>query len=303
MRTVDSLRTVTPAPAATPVRARRRAHRTPLASRAGVFAVMLVFAMYTLVPVWWLLVTATKDKGHLFTTNGLWFSHFDLWTNIRDVFQEQNGIFARWLVNSVIYSVGGAMVSTVLSALAGYALAKYAFRGRDLVFSIILGAVLIPDVMFALPLYLMFSEVHLVNTYGAVFLPSIVSPFGVYLSRIYAAASVPDELIEAGRLDGASEARIFWRVAVPIMSPALVTIFLFQFVGIWNNYLLPLLMLNSDTLQPVTVGLANWREGVNQGIPYSVTITGAFLSVIPLIVAFLFLQRFWRSGLAAGGVK
>ncbi|MEU0452966.1 MULTISPECIES: carbohydrate ABC transporter permease [unclassified Streptomyces] len=296
--------TVTPAPAsaATAV-AVRRARRTPLAGRAGVFAVMSLFAVYTLVPVWWLLVTATKNQGYLFTTNGLWFSHFDLWTNIRDVFHEQDGIFTRWLLNSALYSIGGAAVSTTLSAMAGYALAKYSFRGRDLTFNIILGAVLIPDVMFALPLYLMFSEVHLVNTYWAVFLPSVVSPFGVYLSRIYAAASVPDELLEAGRLDGAGEARIFWRVAIPIMSPALVTIFLFQFVSIWNNYLLPLLMINSDELQPVTVGLANWREGVNQGIPYNVTITGAFLSVIPLIIAFLVLQRFWRSGLAAGSVK
>jgi multiple sugar transport system permease protein len=295
--------TVTPAPATAATGAARHVRRTPLAGRAGVFAVMSLFAVYTLIPVWWLLVTATKNQGYLFTTNGLWFSHFDLWTNIRDVFHQQDGIFARWLLNSALYSIGGAGVSTMLSAMAGYALAKYTFRGRNLTFNIILGAVLIPDVMFALPLYLMFSQVDLVNTYWAVFLPSIVSPFGVYLSRIYAGASVPDELLEAGRLDGASEARIFWRVAMPIMSPALVTIFLFQFVSIWNNYLLPLLMLNSDELQPVTVGLANWREGVNQGIPYNVTITGAFLSVIPLIVAFLVLQRFWRSGLAAGSVK
>jgi multiple sugar transport system permease protein len=280
----------------------RRVH-TPLASRAGVLAVMLLFAAYTLVPVWWLVVTATKNKGYLFTTNGFWFSRFDLWTNIRDVFQQQNGIFARWVVNSVIYSIGGAAVSTVLSAMAGYALAKYAFRGRELTFNVILGAVLIPEIMFALPLYLMFSRIGMVNTYWAVFLPSVVSPFGVYLSRIYAGASVPDELLEAGRIDGASEARIFWQVVLPIMSPALVTIFLFRFFGIWNNYLLPLLMLNSDELQPVTVGLANWREQLNAGVPYNVTITGAFLSVIPLIVAVLVLQRFWRTGLTAGSVK
>lgn len=282
----------------------RRSSRTPpLAGRTGILAVMLLFAVYTLIPVWWLVVTATKDKGYLFTTNGFWFSHFDLWTNIREVFQQQNGIFARWVVNSVIYSVGGAAVSTVLSAMAGYALAKYVFRGRELTFNVILGAVLIPEIMFALPLYLMFSRIGMVNTYWAVILPSIVSPFGVYLSRIYAGASVPDELLEAARIDGASEARIFWRVVLPIMSPALVTIFLFRFFGIWNNYLLPLLMLNDDKLQPVTVGLANWREQLNAGVPYNVTITGAFLSVIPLIVAVLVLQRFWRSGLTAGSVK
>lgn len=289
--------------AATASAVRRSSRTPPLAGRTGILAVMLLFAVYTLIPVWWLVVTATKDKGYLFTTNGFWFSHFDLWTNIREVFQQQNGIFARWVVNSVIYSVGGAAVSTVLSAMAGYALAKYVFRGRELTFNVILGAVLIPEIMFALPLYLMFSRIGMVNTYWAVILPSIVSPFGVYLSRIYAGASVPDELLEAARIDGASEARIFWRVVLPIMSPALVTIFLFRFFGIWNNYLLPLLMLNDDKLQPVTVGLANWREQLNAGVPYNVTITGAFLSVIPLIVAVLVLQRFWRSGLTAGSVK
>lgn len=272
-------------------------------SRTGAFLVMGLFALYTLVPVWWLLVTATKDKGHLFDTNPLWFSHFDLWGNIRDVFGEQNGIFARWMLNSVVYCVGGAAVSTVLSAMAGYALAKFSFRGSGLVFNTVLGAVLVPSVMFALPLYLMFSEVHLVNTYWSVLLPGVVSPFGVYLSRVYAAASVPNDMLEAGRIDGAGEARIFWRIAMPIMTPGLVTVFLYQFVAIWNNYLLPVLMLNSDTLQPVTVGLANWRQQLNEGIPYSVTITGAFLSVFPLVVAFLVLQRFWRPGLAAGSVK
>jgi len=234
--------------------------RAPLVSRTGVFVVMALFAIYTLVPVWWLLVSATKSEGNLFTTSSLWFSHVDVWANIREVFNEQNGIFAHWIVNSVIYSAVGAALSTVLSAMAGYALAKYSFRGRDLAFNIILGAVLIPATMYALPLYLLFSEVHLVNTYWSVLLPSVVSPFGVYLSRIYAAASIPGDVIQAGRVDGASEARIFWRIAVPIMSPALVTVFLFQFVTIWNNYLLPLLMLNNDKLQPVTVGLASWRE-------------------------------------------
>ncbi len=274
-----------------------------VAGRTGAMLVMLIAALYSLLPIWWLIVTATKNKGYLFTTSGFWFSHFDLWANIRDVFHEGDGIFGRWLLNSFVYSVGGAAVGTILSMMAGYALSKYEFRGRGAVFNVVLGAVLIPASLFALPLYLMFSSVHLVNTYWAVFLPSIVSPFGVYLSRIYATASVPDELIEAGRLDGAGEARIFWRIALPVMSPALVTIFLFQFVGSWNNYLLPVLMLSDDRLQPVTVGLAGWRAELNNGVPYNVTVTGAFLSVIPLVVAFLVLQRYWRSGLTAGGLK
>ncbi|MFH8736533.1 MULTISPECIES: carbohydrate ABC transporter permease [unclassified Streptomyces] len=273
------------------------------ASRGAVMAVMVLFAAYSVLPVWWLVVTATKNKGYLFTTNGFWFSHFDLWSNIRDVFAMDDGIFARWMLNSVVYSAVGAAISTLVCAAAGFALAKYQFRGREAVFNTVLAAVLVPGALFALPLYLMFSKIHLVNTYWAVLIPSVVSPFGVYLTRVYATASVPDELLEAGRVDGASEARIFFTIVLRMMSPALVTVYLFQFVGIWNNYLLPVLMLADDRLQPVTVGLATWREQFNNGTPYNVTITGAFLSVLPLVVAFLSLQRFWRSGLAAGGLK
>lgn len=280
-----------------------RQRRIPLGPRIGAFIAMGVFAVYSLVPMWWLLVTATKNKEFLFTTNPMWFSNFDLWGNISDVFAQQDGIFAVWTGNTIIYCVGGAAISTLLSAMAGFALGKYEFKGRKLIANIILAAVLVPSVLFALPLYLLFSEIGLVNTYWAVLLPSLVSPFGVYLARIYAAQAIPDELIEAARLDGAGEGRIFFTLALPIMSPALVTVFLYQFVAIWSNYLLPTLMLNSENLQPLAVGLVNWRERFTEGIPYNITITGSLLAVIPLLIAFGFLQRYWRSDLTAGGVK
>jgi len=169
---------------------------------------------------------------------------------------------------------------------------------------VVLGGVLVPATALALPLFLIFSQFNATNTFWSVFLPSIVSPFGVYLARIFAASSVPDELLEAARLDGASEIRTFFSVSRRLMTPALVTIFLFQFVAIWNNFFLPLIMLRDQTLFPVTLGLYTWNSQVNQ-IPEIRTfvIIGAFLSIIPLIIAFLSLQRFWRGGLGAGSVK
>ncbi|WP_247046336.1 carbohydrate ABC transporter permease [Arthrobacter rhizosphaerae] len=280
-----------------------RQQRVPFSARALSFIVMGVFALYSLVPIWWLVVTATKSSEDLFTTNPMWFSDFSLWGNITDVFQQQDGIFAVWAGNTVIYCVGGAAISTMLAAMAGYALGKYEFPGRKLVSNAILAAVLVPGVLFALPLYLMFSEISLVNTYWSVLLPSLVSPFGVFLASTYATQAIPNELLEAARIDGASEPRIFWRIGFPIMAPALVTVFLFQFVAIWGNYLLPVLMLNNDTLQPLSVGLVNWRERLSQGIPYNMTITGSLLTVVPLLIAFSVLQRYWRSDLTAGGVK
>ena len=188
--------------------------------------------------------------------------------------------------------------------MAGYGLAKYVFPGREVVFNIILAGVLVPATALALPLFLLFSKVDLTDTFWAVLLPSIVSPFGVYLARIYAAASVPDELLESARLDGAGEFRAFFTISTRLMTPALVTIFLFQFVTIWNNYLLPLVMLQNTKLYPVTLGLATWNsQKAIAGNLQLYVVVGALLSIIPLMIAFLALQRFWQSGLGEGGVK
>jgi multiple sugar transport system permease protein len=268
--------------------------------------VLVVASVYFLVPVWWLLVSSTKTNSDLFTGNGFWFGHFSLLANLRQVFTQQGGIYSQWLLNSGLYAVGGAAVSTLIASLGGYALAKYPFRGREFTFNVVLAAVLVPQPLLAVPLYLMFSKVHLVNTYWAVLLPSMVSPFGVYLARIYAAASVPDELLEAGRIAGAGEVRIFGTIALRVMAPALVTVFLFQFVSIWTNYLLPVLMLADDRLQPVTVGIVGWQSQRGIGptaVPFNIVVTAAMVSAIPLVVLFLSLQRFWRSGLTAGSVK
>jgi multiple sugar transport system permease protein len=148
------------------------------------------------------------------------------------------------------------------------------------------------------------SKVGLTNTYWGVLLPSLVSPFGVYLSRVYAAASVPDELLEAARIDGSGEVRTFFTVVMPIMAPALVTVFLFQFVAIWNNFFLPLVVLSRNDLFPVTLGLYAW-QGQALGNPdiVSLVITGSLVASIPLVIMFFALQRYWRAGATAGAVK
>ncbi|WP_427889956.1 carbohydrate ABC transporter permease [Kribbella sp. GL6] len=281
-----------------------RAGRPALGWRILVVGLLTVFALYFLLPVYWLVVAATKSTGDLFGSFGLWFTRPQLLENLRNVLTYDHGIYLRWTFNSVLYAGAGAAIATVLAAMAGYALAKYEFRGRESVFNLILAGVLIPGTALALPLFLLFSQLGLANTYFAVLLPSVVSPFGVYLCRIYAAAAVPDSLVEAARIDGAGEARIFGVLAFRIMAPALVTIFLFQFVGIWNNYFLPLVMLSDPKLYPITLGLTSWQSFADrQPDLYQLTVGGAFLSVIPLMIAILVLQRFWRSGLTEGSVK
>jgi len=275
-------------------------------TRSGVLATAFLFvcAAYFLLPAWWLVVSSTKGPSTLYASEGFWFSQMHFVSNLTGLFSYDGGIYWHWLINTFLYAGVGASCATLLASAAGYALAKYEFRGRSLVFSVILGGVLVPGTALALPLYLLMSKVGLTNTYWAVFLPSIVSPFGVYLARVYAAAAIPDELLEAGRIDGASEGRIYWTVALRLMSPALVTMFLFQFVAIWNNFFLPLVMLSNTRLYPVTLGLYTWNNQYGQAPQLvSYVVIGSLISVIPLVIAFLSLQRFWRSGLAAGSVR
>ncbi|MET9253891.1 carbohydrate ABC transporter permease [Streptomyces sp. NPDC003717] len=275
---------------------------TTFTSRATVTALLGLSACYFLFPLWWLLVSATKPFGEQFSGSGLWFDGFGLFDNVARLGRQDGGIFWRWMLNSLLYCGAGALLGTLFSALAGYALAKFDFRGRGVVFGLVLAAVLVPKVLFTLPLYLMFSGAGLIDNPLAVLLPSAVSPFGVYLARVFAAQSIPDEVLEAGRLDGASELRIFRSVGVRMMLPALVTIFLFQFVEIWNNYLLPAMVLGDDRLQPVTVGLVGWNAS-HVAVPPPLVVIGSLVSVVPLLIAFLALQRFWRAGMTAGAVK
>ncbi|MGN6425180.1 MAG: carbohydrate ABC transporter permease [Leifsonia sp.] len=287
----------------------RAAHDRSAGKRPGmrilVTGILVVVAIYFLVPVYWVVVAATKTTQDLFATNGFWFAgEFALWHNLSEVLGYDDGIFLRWLLNSVIYAGLGAVFATYFAAAGGYALSRYSFRGRGFVFGMVLGGVLVPGTATALPLFLLFSQLGLANTYWAVLLPSLVSPFGLFLCRIYADATVDTALLEAARLDGAGELRIFHTVGLRILTPALVTVFLFQLVGIWNNYFLPLVMLSDTNLYPITLGLNAWRAQTDR-LPefYELTTGGVLLSIIPLAVAMIVLQRFWRGGLTEGAVK
>ncbi len=282
----------------------RAAVRENPASVGLAMVFLVVMAGYFLLPVYWLVVNATKSQGDLVSTNGFWFANWQLGENLGALFSRDGGIFGRWALNSLLYAGLGAAVATVLAAMAGYGIAKFSFRGRELLFGLALGGVLVPATALALPLFLLFAGVGLTDTFWAVFLPSIVSPFGVYLCRVYSAASVPDELLEAARVDGAGELRIFFTIAARILAPALVTVFLFQFVTIWNNFLLPLIMLQDASLYPLTYGLYLWQSQISRFPELQIlTIVGSLVSVIPLVVTFVALQGFWRAGLTAGSVK
>jgi multiple sugar transport system permease protein len=290
---------LTEAPAAAAERQRRRGRtRSPLPT-----AILLLGAAYCLLPVAWVLVASTKSTAQLFNTftfapNG------SLWSNVTALSSYAGGVFWHWMLNTALYAGGGAALSTTVSALTGYALAKYEFRGRSTLFNVLLAGVLVPPVVLAVPQYLLLAKFGLTDTYWSVLLPSVLSPYGIYLARIYAMSAVPDEVIESARVDGCREGRLFARIAVPMMVPGLVTVFLFQFVAVWNNFLLPYIMLSDENKFPLTVGLYTLlNRGSTAPALYSLVVTGSMLSILPLIIVFLALQRYWRTDIASGAVK
>ncbi|KAA0941991.1 carbohydrate ABC transporter permease [Streptomyces apricus] len=275
---------------------RRRAALVPTAT-------LLVGALYCLLPVAWVVIAATKSGSELFSTftflPGTGFAG-----NLTDLNAYRDGVYWKWMGNSALYAGLGALLSTAVSALSGYALAIYRFRGRETVFNVLMAGVLMPPVILAIPQYLLMAEADLTDSYASVLLPLVLSPYGVYLARIYAAAAVPADIVEAGRMDGAGELRIFTRIALPMMVPGLVTVFLFQFVAVWNNFLLPYIMLSDDEKFPITLGLFTLLEqGSNTPALYTLVITGALLAVVPLVALFLVVQRFWSLDLLSGAVK
>ena len=265
--------------------------------------VLLLGAAYCLFPVAWVLIAATKSTGELFSTTTLSVGS-SLVANLGELNAYRDGVFWQWMANSALYAGVGALLSAALSGVTGYALAKYAFRGRALIFNALIAGVLVPAVVLAVPQYLLLSEVGLTDTYLSVLLPSVISPYGIYLARVYAAASVPEDVVEAARTDGAGEARILGSIALPMMVPGLVTVFLFQFVSIWNNFMLPYIMLGDDGKFPVTLGLYTMlKQGNTTPALYTLVVTGSLVSVLPLIALFLTLQRYWRIDLLSGAVK
>jgi len=278
-------------------------------SRIILTLLLSLFLVYSFVPLVYLVLSATKTNGDLFATFGFGFgTKFNLWQNLSDLFSRDHGIFSRWMLNSVLYATAAGVGAALLATAAGYAFAKFKFRGRNLTFGLVLGAVFVPQTALVVPIFLLLALSGLSDNPLGVILPSMISPIGVYLMRVYIEQGVDEGLLDAARIDGAGEFMIFRAIVLRLVAPGMVTVALLSFVGTWNNYFLPLIVLRSQEYQPITVGLATWYQLAQQGggggrVLFSIIITGALVSIIPVIVVFLLLQRFWQGGLTAGAIK
>jgi multiple sugar transport system permease protein len=272
-------------------------------------ALCVLFAIFTLIPIVWIVINSTKSQSSLFGSFGFWFARpFEFFHNFSLLFQnvDNNGTYFQWFGNTALYAVLGGGGATVLAAFAGYGFARFRFRGSKAFFYLIVVALLVPIAAITLPLYLVYAKAHLINSIWGMILPSLVSPVGVYLMRTYVELSVPRELLDAARIDGAGEVRIFFRVALPLMVPGMMTVLLLSVVAVWNNYFLPLIIYTDNHLFPLTVGMGVWsqvaeRSGGNSNL-YPMIVMGGLVTVVPLIALFLILQRYWRSGLLLGSI-
>jgi len=265
---------------------------------ALVYAALLAGLVLTLFPlVWMISVSFMSATDSTRFPLPLWprtvtFEHY------RTLFTQRD--LARYLFNSTLLASVITIISLLLNSTAGYAFAKFRFAGRDLLFRWLLAAMVIPGQVAMLPLFLMLKQMGLVNTYAGVVVPGMASIFGIFLMRQYA-QSIPDSLLDAGRIDGASEWLIYWRLVLPLCKPILVTLAIFTFLGAWSDFMWPLIILTDDELYTLPVALANLLGEHVQDT--ELMMAGAVLTLLPVMLLFLALQKYYVEGLILGGVK
>ena len=255
-------------------------------------------ACVSLFPLVWMVSVSLMPAGASSTLPTPVFPRSVTLDNYRQLFGSVG--MGRYFLNSLGLALLATLLSVTLNVMAGYAFAKLRFKGRDAIFKTLLGALVIPGQVAMLPLFLMLKPLGLVNSYGGALVPMLASVFGIFLVRQFA-RGIPDDLLEAARIDGAGEWRIFLTIVVPLMTPVLATLAIFSFLGSWNDFMWPLIVLTDDSLHTLPVALAGLsREHVQDN---ELMMAGSVVTVLPVLLVFLVLQRHYMAGLMAGGVK
>jgi multiple sugar transport system permease protein len=265
---------------------------------ALIYGALAVGSFLTLLPLLWMVSASLMPAGEAtalparLLPSAVTFEHYTaLFTRLN---------LAWYAANSVLLAAAVTLVSLLLNSMAGYAFAKFRFRGRQSIFRLLLAALVIPGQVGMLPLFLLLKEMGCINTYWGVIIPGMASIFGIFLFRQYA-LSIPDSLLDAARIDGAGELRIYWSLVLPVCKPILVTLAIFTFMGTWNDFLWPLIVLTDSRRYTLPVALANLLGEHVQDT--ELMMAGAVLTVLPVVVLFMSLQRYYIEGILAGGVK
>ena len=263
-----------------------------------IYAALVAGSLLTLLPLWWMVAASFMPSGEAnrFPPH-LWPSRPTA-EHYADLFGRLN--LARYATNSLLVAVVTTAISVTLNSMAGYAFAKLRFTGRDRIFQLLVAALVIPGQIGMLPLFLLLRQLGLVNTYWGVIVPGMASIFGIFMVRQYA-LSIPDTMLDAARIDGAGEWRIYWELVLPSCRPILVTLGLFTFMGAWNDFLWPLVVLTDGDMYTLPVALANLVGEHVQDT--ELMMAGAVLTVLPVVIVFVALQRFYIAGVMSGSLK
>ncbi|MFE0588273.1 carbohydrate ABC transporter permease [Micromonospora echinospora] len=286
--------TVRPAPAA----GRTRRSRDRVA--ATVLHLLLGGGLLLMVgPFLWMLVSSLKPEGEVRRVPPTWWPEAATLENYRELFSRLD--FPQYFTNSAVVATLVTVGNVLICAATGYALAKLPFRGRRGLFAAVVGTIMVPPVVWFIPVFVLVSNLGLVNTYAGLVLPNIAQAINVFLMRQFM-LSVPDELLESARIDGAGEWRIFWRIVLPLSRPAMATVGILTFLGSWNNFLWPLAVATTEDRYTLPVALALYSVGQNEA-RYGLLLAGSVVVVLPILLVFLVLQRHFVRGIATTGLK
>jgi lactose/L-arabinose transport system permease protein len=250
-------------------------------------------------PIYWLIVAATQKDSDIFSSTPKWLPGGNLLANLRDL-NDKIGLW-RVLGNSLAIATLQTLGGLTIALLAGYAFAKFRFRGRTVLFGLLLSTLVVPDQVMLVPLFRMMMSFHLLDSYQAIVLPGLCVPFAIFMMR-QALSGVPDELLDASRVDGAGELRVLFSVVVPVMRPFLAAMAVFLFLGSWNSFVWPLIALRHPDMLTLPVALAT-LHGQESNTDYGAILSGTAVSTVPMMILFLVLQKQFISGLLAGATK
>lgn len=282
-------------------RRRRTKDRHLGEARPNVFAYLILGLGLVVVmsPFIWMALSSVKGQGEIRRVPTTWWPEAPTLDNFRELFDRLD--FPQFFTNSAVVAITVTLGNLVFCSMLGYVLAKFEFAGKKLLFRLVLGTLMIPGMVTLVPLFVLVANLGMVNTYAGLVLPFLAAPFGVFLMRQFFFA-IPDELIDAARIDGASEIRIFLQVVIPLAKPALATLAIITFLGSWNNFLWPLVVATTEDKYTLPVALALYSTGQNQ-TDYGLLLAGAVVVVVPVLVVFLILQRHFVQGVAMTGIK
>jgi multiple sugar transport system permease protein len=275
----------------------RRAWVSPLARHA----LLIIVAALLLLPFYWMVVSALKSNSAIFARPLQWWPNPVQWQNIGDTIGSRYFPYLRLLGNSVFYA-GGVTIGTVLSCAAvGYGFARLRFPGRDLLFGITLATLMIPPIVTFIPTYVLFAKLNLIGGYTPLILPAFFgNAFFIFMMRQFF-LGIPRDLSDAARIDGAGEFRIFWQIMLPLVRPALMVVAVFSLLYTWHDFFGPLIYLQDQSQFPLSLGLYAFKS--QRTAEWARIMMGSFLTTLPLIIVFLFTQRYFLRGIATTGLK